>query len=294
MAELIVIGGASGKLGSRVTSHLLKLVPPSSIRLAVRDPSKVTSFTSQGASVGEGDYSKPGFVDTLRGASKFLLVSAPAVGEEAVNLHRQAIEAAKEAGVRTIYYTSQISAQPGSKFSPSATSHVPTHEMLEKSGINHVILRNGYHADVLIRNCTPAKFTGEIAVPPDGKVAWVTHDDLAEAIAKILARPAPAKSEHVYLTNAEAIDYQEAAGIMSDILGKPITRREIGDEEFVSMVVQHGFTEPMAELFLSSYAAAKDGEFSKIDPTLEELLGRKPVSIKDILVKGEEVQPVSE
>ena len=39
------------------------------------------------------------------------------------------------------------------------------------------------------------------------------------------------------------------------------------------------------DISLGLYIASRNGEFARIDPTLEQLLGRRPTSMQDVLEK---------
>ncbi|KAK4689329.1 NAD(P)H dehydrogenase (quinone), partial [Tremellales sp. Uapishka_1] len=276
---MIVITGATGKLGSLVVKHLLPLVPANQIRLAVRDPSKVSDLISQGVQIGEGDYSNSGFTKTLEGCDKLFLVSAPVFGDKCINLHRQAIDAAKQAGVGCIYYTSHV----GASHQSLLKDHSVTHDLLDESGIKSVILRNGFYSDNLVKFGKP----GDIRVPRDGKVSWTTRDDLAKATAVLLSQAIPeeAKPEHVFLTNSTSIDYDGVAQILTR-MGKPSTRTVISDEEFVEELKKGGTPAAYAGFFAAMFAASAKGDYSKVDGKLEELIGGKAKTMEEILRGG--------
>lgn len=106
----IVLTGTTGNLGSRTLQHLLTLIPASDIIISVFNPasSKHDELKKKGVEVRAGDFNRPEtLVNAFKGAEKLFLVSVPSFGiDERFNAHRNAIDAAKTAGIKHIFYTS--------------------------------------------------------------------------------------------------------------------------------------------------------------------------------------------
>src|SRR4051794_9054163 len=103
---MIVVTGATGKLGNLVVEALLEKVAAKDVAVAVRDPQKAAALAARGVQVRTADYSKrETLAAAFAGAEKLLLISSSEVGQRAAQ-HRAVIDAAKEAGVRFIAYTS--------------------------------------------------------------------------------------------------------------------------------------------------------------------------------------------
>ena len=47
--------------------------------------------------------------------------------------------------------------------------------------------------------------------------------------------------------------------------------------------MSHGVPEPVAQMLVGMSPASRKGEFAAVDPTLERLLGRSPISMRDVL-----------
>ncbi len=63
----------------------------------------------------------------------------------------------------------------------------------------------------------------------------------------------------------------------------PAPRLTVTDEEYRTGLVSHGVPGPQADMLLGLFAARRQGEFAAVDPTLERLLGRPPMSMHDVL-----------
>jgi hypothetical protein len=60
---------------------------------------------------------------------------------------------------------------------------------------------------------------------------------------------------------------------------QPVTRTVVPDDTFREQALAHGTPAPIADLMLSIFAAARNGEFTAVDPTLAKLIGREPATL---------------
>lgn len=271
---MIVVTGATGKLGGAVVEQLLQLVPADQVGVSVRDPERVTALRDRGVRVRAGDYADP--AESFEGASAVLLVSAPLIGDELLTAHRSAVAAAVASGAKRIFYTSHMGANPSSPF-PPARGHAATEEMLARSGVAYTALQNGYYATTVPMLLRQALDTGELRVPSDGPIAWTTHADLAAATARILIDgafdgPTPP------LTGPTALTMAEVAAIATRVTGRDIRHVVVSDDEYAS-----GLPEFAATMLLGMFAASRDGDFAPADPTLASLIGRPATPLESFL-----------
>ena len=274
---MIVVTGATGLLGGAVVERLLGKVPAAEIGVSVRDPAKATALAERGVRVRRGDYDDAAsLAHAFEGAEQLLLVSAAATGEPALRQHATAIDAARAAGVRRIVYTSHMGANPASAFAPMP-DHAATEAMLADSGLAFTALRNGFYTSSGRMLLGQAFETGELAAPADGPVSWTAHDDLAEAAAIVLTDEGGFEGPTPPLTGSAALDL---AGLAAEVIGRPIRRTVLTDAQY-----REALPEPVAEMLLGLFAASRAGEFAAVDPTLGELLGRPPLTVRDVLAK---------
>jgi len=281
---MIVVTGATGRLGRRVVQALLEIVPARDIAISVRDPAKAADLAAQGVRVRRGDFAEPASLgDAFAGATRLLLVSsnAAASGGDPIAQHRDAIDAARAAGVRRIVYTSHMGASATSAF-PPMRDHARTEAMLADCGIAWTALRNGFYASTVPQLIGDAAAQGAIEAPADGPVAWTAHADLATAAARVLVAgghhgPTPP------LTATDALNLDAVAGIVSDLTGKPVERRLVSDDVQASRLAAAGLPPAAVEITMGIYRAARAGEFAQTHPLLAELIGRPPVTLRDVL-----------
>ena len=282
---MIVVTGATGKLGRLIVEDLASRVPACEIGVSVRDPEKAAGLQERGIRVRQGDFAQPGTLhNAFEGASQLLIVSsnARAFGGDPLVQHRAAIAAAKEAGVKRVVYTSQIASSDSSMF-PPALDHAATEAMLADSGLAWTALRNGFYADSALMFMGPEWQKGKISAPADGKVSWTTHNDLAAAAAAILAGVKVFDGPTPPLTGSEALDLADLATLASTVIGSRITREVLSDEAFRNKAKERGLPENFVRISLGYYEASRRGEFGKVDPTLEQLIGRRPETMRYVL-----------
>ncbi|AGL15784.1 NmrA family NAD(P)-binding protein [Actinoplanes sp. N902-109] len=279
---MIVITGATGALNGATADHLLDRLPAGEVAVAVRDVGKARRFADRGVEVRHGDYADPASLPAaFAGADQLLLVSSSDPAGDHVALHRAAIEAAVEAKVGRVLYTSHQGAAAESQFGPGRTHHA-TEQLLAASGLAWTSLRNGFYAHSLAWLAGPWQETGRISVPGDGPVSWTAREDAAEAAAVIIASDG-AYDGPVTLTAAAAPTFAEIAGIASELTGRTVSSAVIDPEQWVAAQLAAGQPEFVARFTLGFYEAARNGFFAGVDPLLTELLGREPRSVRDVL-----------
>ncbi|MFF3646495.1 SDR family oxidoreductase [Streptomyces sp. NPDC002564] len=283
---MIIVTGATGKLGRRTVEHLLERVPADRVGVSVRDPRKARDLADRGVRVRRGSFDDPAsLAHSFEGAGQVLLVSLDRTGQECVSGHRTAIDAAARAGAGRILYTSQMGAAHGSRFQ-ACRDHARTEDLLRASGLPWTALRNGFYASSALQFLESARHSGDIALPADGPVAWTGHDDLAEATAAILAEEGRFEGPTPPLTASAAHDFGAIAEIASQTTGRPFTRTAVPDGAFREQVLAHGAPAPVADLMLSIFAAARHGEFTAVAPALAQLIGREPATFRTQLERA--------
>lgn len=280
---MIIITGATGKLGAQIVDRLLERVPAEQVGVSVRDPAKAKALAARGVRVRRGDFTDPASLrEAFAGAERVLVVSANATGGDAVAQHAAAIDAARAAGAERLFYTSHQAASPDSLFAPMP-DHAETERLLAESGTPFTALRNGFYTSTIPLLLGPALQTGELVAPADGPVSWTTHADLAEAAAALLAGAATVDGPTPPLTAPEALDLAAVAALLTEQTGREIRRVVAEDEEWRAGLVAHGVPEAQATLLLGMFHASRRGEFSATSPALEELVGHPPVPVRTAL-----------
>lgn len=277
---MVIVTGANGKLGRLVVEELLTRASPSEIGVSVRDPAAAEGLAARGVRVRRGDYADPAsLASAFEGGSRVLVVSSNTAGPDAVAHHRAAIRAARGAGAEHVLYTSHVGASPSSPFAPMP-DHAATEEALRDSGVKYTVLRNGFYASSAMLFLGGAAETGELVAPEDGPVSWTAHADLAAATAVLLLAPAPAVGRTIDLTATATYDFEAIAGMVAEAARRPVRRVLVSDDAYREAMVARGFPSARAEMMVGMFRASRSGGFAKVDPALEDLLGRAPTPLR--------------
>jgi uncharacterized protein YbjT (DUF2867 family) len=280
---MIIVTGATGRLGSQIVEQLLERVPAESIGISVRDAEKAASLALRGVRVRTADFTEPAsLAHAFEGADQVLVVSAALVGGAAVVANRAAIDVARAAGARRVLYTSHQAASPTSLFG-AQPSHAATEAYLEQLGTPFTALRNGFYVSTLEYYLDEGLQTGALRLPEDGPVSWTAHADLAEAAAVALTNEGALDGVTPPLTAPELVDFAGIAQMLSEITGREITRVVVDDDEWKAGAVEHGMPAGAAEFTLGIFRAARRGEFAVTDPTLENVIGHPAVRVRAAL-----------
>jgi NAD(P)H dehydrogenase (quinone) len=279
---MIAITGATGHLGLATTKALAAKIAPSEIVAVVRDPQKAASTLPKGVVVRQGDYNDPAaLLAAFQGVETVLLISTSELEYEArLREHRNVIDAAKQAGVRHLIYTSVVNPSPKSAFGASP-SHFATEEYLKASGLTYTIFRNTLYLDIV------PMLVGEGTLPSgklyssagDGKVSYALREEIAEALANVLT--SEGHDNQTYdIAPGPAYSFQDLATTLNEVTGQPVEYVPVSGEAIAAGMREHQVPEPFINLLLGMSQAMKDGGFDAASPTFEQLLGRKPTDLK--------------
>ncbi len=283
---MLLITGATGNFGKAVIDFLLKKnIPVSGIAALARDKEKAKDLKEKRIDVRLGDYDNyESLVNAFNGVDKLLFVS----GSDIVNRgkqHLNVINAAKESGVKHIIYTSfeRNNESESSPIAMVAKSHIDTDKNIKASGIPYTILRNGVYVDMLPTFMGDNVLDTGIFLPAgDGKASLTSRIDLAEATANILTGSGHENKEYS-LTNVTSYSFNDVAEILSEISGKKIQYTSPSKEVYKETLLKAGVPSEYVDIMAGFSEAIKRGEFLTTKTDLQNILGRKPQTLKEYL-----------
>ena len=276
---MIVVTGATGKLGRHVIEGLLEKVPAKEIVAAVRNPQKAADLSRLGVQVREADYSKP---ETLRSAfasaDKVLLISSSELGQR-VTQHQAVIDAAKSAGAALLAYTSILRADT----SPLvlATEHKATEENIRASGLPFIFLRNGWYLENQTEQLGPVLQHGAIfGTADDGHFASASRSDYAAAAVAVLTGSGE-KNKVYELAGDTSYTLSELAAEVSKQSGKPVAYNNLPPSDYKNRLVSFGLPATLAEILVDAELGAARGELDSSSSDLRSLIGRPTTTLSE-------------
>ncbi|QDV54202.1 SDR family oxidoreductase [Rosistilla oblonga] len=225
----IAVTAASGQLGAEIVRATVEVVGAENVVGLARTPSKAESL---GVEIRPGDYeSRSDLASSLQGVDTVLLVSGMDAPDKRIGQHRNVIQAAKEAGVRKIVYTSIQGAEQGTAFSPIVQSNRQTEADVRGSGLLWAIGRNGIYIEPDVDYIETYKQRGEIAnCAGDALCGYTTRGELAFAYARMLTQPQ--HDGQTYNLHGEAITQQQLADYLNSAFGTDLKFREMSVAEY--------------------------------------------------------------
>ena len=281
---MILITGATGKLGRQVLAQLLEKVPARDVAVAVRDPENAADLAAKSVDVRYADYSKPETLSpALAGVEKLLLISSSEVGQRAPQ-HAAVTDAAKKAGVKLLVYTSMLHAD--TSHMSLASEHVATEKAIRAGGIPHAFLRNGWYIENYTENLGSALAHGVIAgSAKDGKVAAATRADLAAAaVAVLTSKTAP--KEIYELAGDDAFTMSELAAEVSRQSGRPVAYKDLPQGEYAQMLAGFGVPQTMADVLADTDVGISRGELDDRSGELHRLIGRATTPLAKVVASA--------
>lgn len=292
----IAITGASGQFGRRAALMLLDRVAPEDLVLLTRKPAGLAEFAARGAQVREGDFDRPDtLAAALKGAQRMLMISTDSVGGKRLKQHRAAVDAAREAGVKHVVYTSFVGAIPENP-AISAIEHVATEAMLRESGMAFTFLRDSQYSEAMALFAAPgALISGQwLSAAGEGKLALVSREDCIASAVAVMA--GEGHENKIYnITGPELLSFRDCAALAQEVGGRPVAYQVCSDDEKLAFFDALGVPrqivgdEPIAgpipwpsEEMVSFERAIREGFFDILSDDVERLTGRKPRPLRQV------------
>jgi NAD(P)H dehydrogenase (quinone) len=279
MSNLVALTGATGGLGTLVIDHLLRRTSPDCIVALARDATKAAAALPPSIQTRIADNDdRAAVAAALAGVDVLLLIS----GNEFIKRmkqHRNVIAAAKQAGISRILYTSAPHASTSTAF--ITAEHKATEQLIHESGLTYTMLRmNSYHDNYVPFLATAAR-TGEIiGSVHDGRIASAAKNDYAEAAAVVMTTPGHDNATYE-LTGDTAWTYHELALALSEVIGRPVTYRDLSSEEHLAELQKQGIDEATAKFLVQLDADLSHNVSGEATEELRRLIGRPSTRLLD-------------
>ena len=265
----MILVTTAGKVGAEAVRSLsLRKVP---VRVLVRDPDKAKALADAGAEIAVGDLGVPASLDAAMADVTTVILVSPAVPAQELNV----VASAARAGVgHVVKATSKASAD-----SPIARRRwqAEIEAGLAASGLAHTLLRsNAYMQNVLTLAPAIARTSSFSSSAGQGQVGMIDARDVGAAAAEIAVSPARHTGKTYWLTGPELISNYNVAAVLSKLLGRTITYREVSFDENKDMMIRAGVPETIAEMNAQAFSMTAEGDAEWITSDVPSLLGRRP------------------
>ena len=277
----MLVTGATGKLGTKVVETLLKTVPANQLVVSVRNPEKAKGLQALGVEVRHGDFDQPETLDSaFAGIDRLLLISADGDNETRIRQHTAAVEAAKQAQVGFIAYTSAPNATESSLF--LAEVHRKTEEAIVNSGIPYTFLRNNWYLENEMGGIQAA-IAGNpwVTSAGTGKAGWALREEYAEAAAAVLA--GNGHENKIYELSGKLLTQEELVSVLGSVLGKEIPVIQVDDNKYAEIMTSAGIPDFVIPILVGIQKGIREGALEIESNDLEKLLGRPATPTSEAL-----------
>ena len=277
----IGITDATGQLGQLVVQKLKDKNPDAKLVALVRNPDKAKPL---GIEAKAFDYEQPeALPKALEDIDRLVFISGSEIGKRETQ-HKNVINAAKQAQVKQIAYTSLLHADTSSMI--LAPEHLATEKMLQDSGIPHTILRNGWYTENYTAGLKQAVEQGAIiGSAGDGKISSATREDYAEAIAETIINDDHTGKTYE-LAGDQTFTMQDLAAEVSKQTGKNIEFVNLPEAEYAQKLQEIGLPEGMAKAFASLDYSASKNDLHDESGELARLINRPTTSLSQAVKTG--------
>lgn len=273
-----LLTGVTGGLGNGILTVLSETVPHKDISVLVRSKAKGEPFVAAGYDVRIGDYAdEQSLVKAFSGIETLMFVSgAPGQTVSRDVQHKNVVEAAKQAGIKQLVYTSLANAEHS--HSVLAPDHIVTESLIKSSGISYKILRNNWYLENetnIFKDALDGK--GFVYAGGNGKVGWAVKKDYAKAAAHALVQPFTENT--IYELSGPLLTYTGLHQAFETASGKTVDAISMTVEDYKAALTSAGLPEEVVGIVTAIQADIAAGELDVVSNDFETLLGHTTTPI---------------
>jgi uncharacterized protein YbjT (DUF2867 family) len=270
MNQKILVTGATGNIGSALIANLRQSARAADVVAATHAGGRnIEGVTSRAV-----DYADPlSLQKAMEGiGTVFLLLP---LAETMVTWTKNAVDAAKKAGVQHIVRLSGVGADANSPYL-ILRAHGEVDDYVKASGIAYTILRPvSFMQNFVTYQSHSIKQNGAYYLPQgDGKVAYIDVRDIGEVAAAIVQAPSAHQGKTYTLTGPVALSNEEAAHTIANAIDKPVQYINVPDEAAIQAMQNMGIPKWNVDALSSLNVLIRNGHSSQISGDVSKVLGR--------------------
>ena len=263
---MIVITTPSGLIGHQVLENLLD--SSEALRVISRDPCGIPASARERVQVIEGSHGDPAVVDAaFAGADAVFWLAPPDPRAESVEaayvgFTRPAAEAFKRHSVRRVVGISALGrGTPWAAHAGYVTGSLAMDDLIASTGVSYRALTMPSFMDNILRFAEPIRNDGVFFAPiaGDRKLPSCASRDIAAAAARLLLENSWNGVGHVAVLGPEDISFHDMAGVISEVLGKPVRFQQIPGQALKQRLLEAGTSDAMAQGVIDMWVAKASG-----------------------------------
>lgn len=274
----VMVTGALGNVGGYVAEFLIKNqqeVVVADINLAALEE----KYGTRAKSVYFDFTDEKTFPLALAEVDRIFIMRPPHLGKP--EDLKPFVEALREKKMKLVSFLSLI----GVEHNP-----VPPHHKIEKyieqAGLPYCHIRPSFYMqNVSGIHAFEIKHFNRIVIPVKSALtSFIDAKDIGEITVKVLTEPDKHQNCAYAITGPEAIDYNTAAEILSEELGRKIIyanpNPKMAKKYWISI---RGLDEEYSKVMSMLYLMTRMGTAKKVTTTFEEIMGKKPRTFRDFV-----------
>ncbi|KAK4192797.1 hypothetical protein QBC35DRAFT_483411 [Podospora australis] len=294
--EPILVLGGTGTVGSRLAKQLTHEGFPVLVasRNGKKSPSSPPSIDDQHATHVTFDWNDPDtwnnvFTAAKDGIRSVYLIAPPGIldGDRVMT---EFIDFARDRGARRFVLQSASSIEAGGPVMGKV--HAYLRELGTQGEVEWGVVRPTWFQQNLAEQANHANSIRDesklYSATSEGKIPWVSADDIAAVAMRLLTNVDPPNTEYVVL-GPELLSYEDIAQILSEVLGRKIVHVDLTTADLEKRHTQYGMPVGYAKMMSALDTSIKFGAENRTNDVILSVTGAAPRKFRDYALSVKDV-----